>query len=1318
MPLLDDDGSMVASNPGTLPQEHQTYHPGYFESLRSAFSLENSIGSSIRAATEPELVQGPFDKQYDPISDPEIKPYVNTASDWQYFITAQNKEQALDLAHKKQEEIDMDEGLAAAGWKGTAARFTAGLFDPLMFVPVGGEAIKGAQEALKAGELLRASGKSAVALAQAGALSTTAQEAVLQGTQNNRSIEQSLYNIGGATLMTGVLGAAFPFVAKAFKSGAPDVVKAFENDVMPKTKEGETFSARIDPTATHTESNFTLPKEAYPVEGEGNSTVGAASVKNTTIEQEGIASALGMEKVTAFSNPIERVLSSETLTGRRLIQDLTRIPFMLKKNLEGIRNLPSVFEHVEFWDKLRGDAKDVMTQQYTKYRTGVAAGRMAEVKLAVGDAYQSIKGQRQFLNRREFEDEIGKSMARGDAHAIPEVAAVAQHLREKIFNPILERGVQANLWPEELKTLPPKTAMSYITRVYDKQKIIGDYNNFHSKVLEWLKNERDKSKASIEPAKADVKRMKETIKQKEKQVVVAQDAARTAVLASAEKNITDAVNEAMAQIKLEGDKAEFPKKTPEQAAAQAKKVSNQKQLDVLHEELSKELASIVDDATKEASDQIVSDVVKEFPEIEGKEVFDFIKQELAKPVGEAATDSAAGEVNARLKDAMQKANAEAVKSFQRSLKSQLTRMAKAGPMTEAEWAKKFIQKVKGQIRFEAMSAARKAAQESAPEIKEEIKKLVKEFKDKNKELGSHINRAKFMDEELRTVADDIIQNRILSTPEGALAYSLGEDAPGRIRSGSGGKSSLFKARSWAIPDEIVEPWLVRNASEVMDSYVRKAIPEIELTMRGLDDAGFEKQLQDINTEFGALKEKAKVVQPGKIAGKVREMKGRTTLEEHAADVKKRLDSLEAQRKGVIRDLTAVRDQVKGTYGMPADPTSPFLRVGQVARKMNLVSKLADVVLSSLTDIARPVMTQGISNVMRHGLVPFFRDFKAANLSRVEAGELASVAEMSLNTRFNRNGDIFDIYANHTKFERGVNAMTQMYGPVTLISHWNQLLKEWTAMIARSRIIQESHNWTAGTIGDTEKGLMAASFIDRRLAKKIADITEKVDGVWVFKNGADDMEVSKVMRAALQREVNTTVVTPSPGQTALWTKSSAIGKLIGQFRSFTLSSAQSVMLAGLQRRDSSVLAGMLLATGVGVTVNWLKAIEAGRELQGGPASWVADGIDRAGITGWFFDVDNIMEKMTNNRMGIRPMLGAAPSTRYASRNQVGALFGPSFGLMADVWKVGGDMVSGDWTTSDTHAMRKMIPFQNLFYLRNILNKAEDGVNSAFGVEEKQ
>ena len=61
----------------------------------------------------------------------------------------------------------------------------------------------------------------------------------------------------------------------------------------------------------------------------------------------------------------------------------------------------------------------------------------------------------------------------------------------------------------------------------------------------------------------------------------------------------------------------------------------------------------------------------------------------------------------------------------------------------------------------------------------------------------------------------------------------------------------------------------------------------------------------------------------------------------------------------------------------------------------------------------------------------------------------------------------------------------------------------------------------------------------------------------------------------------------------------------------------------------------------------------------------------------------------------------------------SLVGPTLGYLEDR-----PNFSGEWTASDTHRLRKMLPYQNLFYIRQLLDKVEEETNNALGVPQRR
>jgi hypothetical protein len=109
--------------------------------------------------------------------------------------------------------------------------------------------------------------------------------------------------------------------------------------------------------------------------------------------------------------------------------------------------------------------------------------------------------------------------------------------------------------------------------------------------------------------------------------------------------------------------------------------------------------------------------------------------------------------------------------------------------------------------------------------------------------------------------------------------------------------------------------------------------------------------------------------------------------------------------------------------------------------------------------------------------------------------------------------------------------------------------------------------------------------------------------------------------------------------------------------------------------------------------------------------IIEGIDRSGSLGAIMELNNTMEKMSSNNFGLRPLLGVdLPAARFASRSIADGVMGPTFGqgidLVARVANAG--LGEDDWSESDTRAVRRLIPGQNLTGLRNGFDAIEEAV----------
>lgn len=422
----------------------------------------------------------------------------------------------------------------------------------------------------------------------------------------------------------------------------------------------------------------------------------------------------------------------------------------------------------------------------------------------------------------------------------------------------------------------------------------------------------------------------------------------------------------------------------------------------------------------------------------------------------------------------------------------------------------------------------------------------------------------------------------------------------------------------------------------------------------------------------------------------------------------------------VRDFKAMWERLRGIYALPDDYAKFLPTAERTVMNLNYMRLLGGMTISAFTDIARPIMTQGLGNVYKHGLRPAVKNMRAVFRAAEDVRQTGTALDMVLNTRARAVAGMDDYVPFSNRMESAVGAMSSRFGVLSLMAPWNAAMKQFSGIVIQGRMIEAVQAISAGkSIGAGEIKNLAANFIDEDMARRIAAQFKKfgeiVDDVTIPNAQAwDDIEAQDIFRAAVRREVDGTIVTPGLDKPLWMTRPG--WKLIGQFKSFSFASVQRTMLSGLQKRDMAALNGAALSLFLGMGVYAAKEKIAGRETSDDWRIWVSEGVDRSGLTGWAFDANNIAEKISRGRIGINAVMGGPPMSRYASRSVLEALFGPTYGAMGDVAQVAGSAFAGDWRESDTRTLRKLMPYQNLFYLRKIFDEAEEGVNDLFDIPE--
>ena len=530
-------------------------------------------------------------------------------------------------------------------------------------------------------------------------------------------------------------------------------------------------------------------------------------------------------------------------------------------------------------------------------------------------------------------------------------------------------------------------------------------------------------------------------------------------------------------------------------------------------------------------------------------------------------------------------------------------------------------------------------------------------------------------EEAEDAADEIV-NKIIGAPSGFVPADV---IPEKII----GRAGFTKSRSLLIPDERIEDFLESDINHVMESYLRQIGPEIELTARfGSKDMG--EQIRQVSEEYTQLIRDAK------------------TPKERA--------KLEKQRSADLRDIEGMRDRLIGTYGAPRDPRSFFVRAGRVARNVNFLRLLGGMTISALPDLARPMMQHSLAKSLQP-LGVMLRNMSAIKAATKDLREMAVGLDYVLSTRTKAIADLTDPYSRRSALERGLNWGTQKFGNWSLMNQWNSTLKSWSGLIVQSRILDNAQLLSAGKeLPQKEIRKLAQLGIDQNMLGRIAEQYSKhgedMDGLLTGHSHLwDDRVVREAFQAAVLKDVDSTIVTPGAGDTPLMMSTEA-GKIIMQFKTFIFASHNRVLASGIQQGDASFYLGALGSIALGAMVYTMKQNLSGREVDYRPNNLVKEGLDRSGMLGWLSEPVNTVENMSGGRFGLGAMFGAPPVSRFQSRNAIGALMGPTFDMAGDSATIANGVLNGEFDDKQTHAVRKLLPYQNLFYISPLLNRVEE------------
>ena len=579
--------------------------------------------------------------------------------------------------------------------------------------------------------------------------------------------------------------------------------------------------------------------------------------------------------------------------------------------------------------------------------------------------------------------------------------------------------------------------------------------------------------------------------------------------------------------------------------------------------------------------------------------------------------------------------------------------------------------------------------------------------DKNKPLFIQIIKEDFINKgltitnkQLQKLADDLSNHFPFIRYEQTLADEAERFALQRPRYARSTRARILNLSSETLTKLVNNNFILDDIMSLMKTYYRQVTPDILLTRKFGDPNGL---------GYKFTNEADSILSPGI----------KNIIEDYnslilKAKNKKEATNLRKELKNVIKDMEASIELLRGTYGLPADPTKWYSIGMRTMKNYNALTMLTGF-FAAIPDVARIVMTSGLQRGFKSQIENFAKKLELTKLAKAEAQRFGEAVDMITGQRAMIFSDIGDMFGVYSKVEAGMSKVANLnFMYVNLMSRWTEFIKGAASLTIGTRIIEDSKLWAAGKLSNKWKTKLAASGIDEGLARRIARQaelhSEKTQYNYLPNTAKWDDEIAEqAFGAALNKDINITIVTPSKGDTPLW-MSTELGSTIAQFKKFVMGATQRMLLRGMQEKDMDFLFGSILLMGSGMIIDKVyNEFRFNKDYSKiSTTDKLLNAFDRSGLGGIYVDVNRAIETLTDNRIGIRPMLGAKKPYGSNMKNKLGTVLGPSASQIGNIFDIMYDVGKNEYNHYTARNVRRLIPFQNVWYLDWLFDDIEKGL----------
>lgn len=500
----------------------------------------------------------------------------------------------------------------------------------------------------------------------------------------------------------------------------------------------------------------------------------------------------------------------------------------------------------------------------------------------------------------------------------------------------------------------------------------------------------------------------------------------------------------------------------------------------------------------------------------------------------------------------------------------------------------------------------------------------------------------------------------------------------------------LKARILDIPDEVLEPFLKHDFEEVLSGYIRSIAPQIEVRKAGFSSMTFDEELQAVADEYKALRSKL-------------------TSEKALAESR-------VEEEAVLRDLRGMIARVTNQVGPKGNEYAGIIKAARLVRSYNYVSKLGAQTLSSLSDWGHVATRYGLGRTLAR-TARFLTDIKANKLIREDARRMGTALDWVLDSRSSTLADIGDELGG-TAIERGAQWATKKFTRLTGMATWNSAMKAIAASLEQDAMIRAIQK--GADLSAFNRAKFAQHGIGRDELLRIGEMVSKhgddSEGLWRFRTDLwEDREMARLVEGSIIKTGNILVIRKGAGDLPLLMNSEAARTLF-QFKSFGMAAVNRILIPvaqGLSYGDAATANGFALMLALGGMTYATKEWAAGREPNLSAASLAPEMLNWSGVLGYLPDAWDPMTGLVLPK----EWREKARFSRFKDNSPIQTMLGPTLGALEQAYTTSSGIADAEGISQrDLHNIRKtLVPLQNLFYLRRIINALEGELGEAIDAE---